>query len=546
MTEPRGLLVRPIRALCAAALLAVAGMSSAWAANHREAPLTAIDTKADITDWFAFVSYDDPGKVTMIMNVDPLLKPANGPNYFPFDPEILYEMKVDNSFDGDEDIRIQFRFTRPEIRLPGVFTGFVGAGQGVASPQNSPDPVAPGTPIVPPAITALDGPGSEGLSLRQFYSVTILKRQGRGGWQQVFSSGNRRLIAVPSNVGPRTMPSYEALARQGIYSLGNGIKVFAGTVDDPFYIDLGGAFDTFNLRAGASGASPNPIPGVLSDAQDAEDRRNFAADAVSGFNVNAIAIELPITMLTQDGAIHPATDARAVIGTYATTSRPRVKVQPGQPGGTPGLSGNFVQIQRMGNPLFNELIIGTGDKDKFSMSEPKDDVQFARYALDPLLARVLNALYGGAVPIPPAPRTDLLPLVVYTAPICPGCSGAQAGPVADLLRLNTGIPPTAPSQRKRLGFIAGDSAGFPNGRRVSDDVTDIAARAVVGVLAGGKFAQFPNNRIGDGVNANDRPYQETFPYVGFAQDGRNSRHVDPGEPGCISPQRFSATNCPVQ
>jgi hypothetical protein len=199
----------------------------------------------------------------------------------------------------------------------------------------------------------------------------------------------------------------------------------------------------------------------------------------------------------------------------------------------------------MGNALFNELIIGTGDKDKFSMSEPKDDAQFAGYALDPLLARVINAAYGGTVPIPTPPRTDLLPLVVYKAPICPSCSSAQAGPVADLLRLNTGIPPTAKANRKRNGFIAGDSAGYPNGRRVSDDVTDISARAVVGILAGPPFNGFPNNHIGDGTNANDRPYQETFPYVAFSNDGRNSRHIDPSEPGCaVVTIPFLPTNCP--
>jgi len=159
-----------------------------------------------------------------------------------------------------------------------------------------------------------------------------------------------------------------------------------------------------------------------------------------------------------------------------------------------------VQIQRMGNPLVNEVLIGTGDKDRFSMSEPKDDASFAGYVLDPLLARVVNAAYGGAVPIPAPPRVnpanpsfDLGPLVFYAAPICPGCSSAQRGPVADLLRLNTGIGPAPVSARKRMAFLAGDSAGFPNGRRVSDDVTDIAAQAVVGVL-NPAFNSFPNNR----------------------------------------------------
>jgi len=531
-----------IKSLTASILLAAASLAAppaAWAANHREAPLTALDTKADITDWFAFVSYDNPAKVTMILNVDPLLEPANGPNYFPFDHEILYEMKVDNSFDADEDIKIQFRFAKAEVRLPGVFTGFVGAGAGVAAPSNSPAPVPPGTPIIPPAITALNGTGSEGLSLRQSYTVTILKKSGTT-WNTVFSSGTRLLYAVPSNVGPRTMPDYGSLARQGIYDLGGGVRVFAGTVDDPFYIDLGAAFDSLNFRIGASAPG---VPGVLSDAQDADDTRNFASDDVSGFNVNTIAIELPISMLTRDGAIHAAGDPLATIGTYATTSRPRIKTQPTIPGGRPSLSTNFVQIQRMGNPLFNELIIGTGDKDKFSMSEPKNDSQFASYALDPLLARVINAAYGGAVPIPTPPRNDLLPLVVYAPPIA--AAGTPSGPVADLLRLNTGVGPTIAASRKRLGLLAGDPAGFPNGRRVSDDVTDIASRAVVGVLAGPPFNGFPNNRIGDGANANESAYQESFPYVAFANSGRNSRHVDPTEAGCFDPVTFSPVLCPA-
>lgn len=531
---------KPLSAAILLAALGAVAAPPAWSANHREAPLTALDTKADITDWFAFVSYDDPTKVTMILNVDPLLEPANGPNYFPFDHEILYEMKVDNTFDAEEDIKIQFRFAKAEVRLPGVFTGFVGAGGGISAPSNSPPPVAPGTPIVPPAITALDGAGSTGLSLRQSYTVTILKKIA-GVWTTVFSGGggNTKLYAVPSNVGPRTMPNYENLARQGIYDLGGGVKVFAGTVDDPFYIDLGAAFDTLNFRTGATGVG---VAGVLSDPQDADDANNFAADDVSGFNVNTIAIELPIAMLTSDGQIHAAGDPGATIGTYATTSRPRIKTQPTTPGGKPALSTVYTQIQRMGNPLFNELLIGTGDKDKFSMSEPKNDAQFAGYALDPLLARVINAAYGGAVPIPTPPRTDLLPLVTYAPPIA--APGTPAGPVADLLRLNTGVAPTAQASRKRLGLLAGDPAGFPNGRRVSDDVTDISARAVVGVLAGAPFNGFPNNRIGDGANANEQAYQETFPYVAFANSGRNSRHVDPAEAGCFDTITFVPISCP--
>jgi hypothetical protein len=518
-------LIRTPLAVGLGAALALLSAPAAQAANHREAPITALDHKADIADWFAFVSYDDPTKMTMILTVDPLLEPSNGPNYFPFDPEVRYAMHVDNDFDAADDVSFEFRF-QTEQRLPGVFTGYVGAGAGLVAPANSPPPVAPGTPIVPPAITALDGPGSEGLGLRQKYSVTKVLGEGPGAQRIVLATG---LIAVPSNVGPRTMPDYTSLADQGIHDIGNGIRVFAGTVEDPFYIDLGAAFDSLNFRPSSFFSG---VPGVLSDSQDADDDTNFAADDVSGFNVNAIAIELPIRMLTQDGELHAADDPLATLGTYGSTSRPKLKIYSQTPG-APAITSSFsTQIQRMGNALFNELIIGTGDKDAFSMSEPEDDAQFASYALDPLLARVLNAIYSSSLPIPTPPRNDLLPLVQYMPPIA--AAGTPPGPVADLLRLNTGVGPTPAGLRSRLGLLDGDAAGYPNGRRVSDDVTDISGRAVVGVLAGAPFNGFPHNRIGDGTNANDAAYRESFPYVGYAHSGRNSRHVDSGEPGCTA------------
>lgn len=520
--------------LLAAACWLIVSVGPALAANHREAPLTALDHKADIADFFAFVSYDDPSKVTFVMTVDPLLEPSNGPNYFPFDPDIVYTIKVDNDFDAIRDVAFQFSFNT-EIRLPGVFTGFVGAGGGVPAPANSPAPVAPGTPIVPPAITALDGPGSEGLSLRQSYSVIMV----RGSNPVERTVIGRDLIAVPSNAGPRTMPNYQDLADQGIYGFDDGVRVFAGTVEDPFWIDLGAAFDSLNFRPDAFATG---VPGVLDDVQDANDTSNYAPDDVSGFNVNAIAIEVPIALITQDGAAHAADDPLATIGAWGTTSRRMVR-RYGKPGDPPQGTGRYVQIQRMGNPLFNELIIGTGSKDTFSMSSPHLDAQFADFALDPVLARVLNAVYDatvapGVLPVPEPPRTDLLPLVQYAPPIA--AAGTPPGPVADLLRLNTGFPATPAARRSRLGFLTlldgepanDDPAGFPNGRRVSDDVTDIAARAVAGVLAGPDFNRFPHNRIGDGVNANDAPYRETFPYLGYAHSGAESRHVDPGEPGC--------------
>lgn len=506
---------------CVILAAAMVSPQPGFAASHREAPITALDHKADITDFFAFVSYDDPTKVTFLLNVDPLLEPGNGPNYFPFDDNILYAIDIDNNNDALPHISFQFQF-QTAIRAPGVFTGFVGAGSGINAPANSPPPVAPGTPIVPPAITALDGTGSAGLNLRQTYTVTMVNN---GLSTQLTNANGGSLFAVPTNVGPRTMPNYPALASQGIFSLGNGIRVFAGTVDDPFYIDLGAAFDSLNFRLGAGG-------GVLSPAQDANDNTNFAPDFVSGYNVNTIAMEVPITMLTRTGSLLAATDPAATIGAWGTTSRPRITVRRSPL--PPAMSGGWSQVQRMANPLINELIIGTGSKDFWSMSFPVDDSQFASFDLDPLLARVFNAVYGINVPTPP--RTDLLPLVQYVPPIA--APGTPAGPIADLLRLNTGVPPTAASARSRLGLLGGDGAGFPNGRRVSDDVTDISSRVVAGILAGPSFSY----RIGDGVNTNDVPYQETFPYVAFAQSGRNRRHIDPGEPGCTM---GTGAPCPI-
>jgi hypothetical protein len=493
----------------AASVLAGAPSPALYAANHREAPITALDRTADITDWYTFVSYDNPGKVTMILSVDPLLEPSNGPNYFPFDPGILYAFKVDNNQDAIPDVIFEVRF-RTEIRNPGVFTSAVGGIAGI------------------PPITTLAGPGSEGLGVSQTYSVTMV----RGNGTRTELSRGRKLFAVPANAGPRTMPTYNdpgGLYEQGIYNLGQGVRVFAGTVDDAFYIDLGAAFDSLNFRAAAGG-------GVLSPAQDADDTTNFAPDDVAGFNVNSIAIEVPITLLTSDGKVHPPTDRQALLGTYGTTSRREFTVRRASVKDFD--IGPFRQIQRMANPLINELVIGTGSKDRFSMDEPRNDAQFADFFLNPLLATVFSTL---GIPVPAAPRNDLLPLVTYTGPIVP--KGTPAGPVADLLRINTGIAPTPLARQSRLGLLTlldtdpanDDAAGFPNGRRPGDDVTDISARAVGGILA--NPVTF-GTRIGDGVNADDNPKRGIFPYVNPSQDGRNSRHVDPGEPGCTG-------TCPV-
>ena len=514
---------------CLALLLAV-GISvptGLFASSHREAPITALDHKADITDVYAFVSYSanqtpntTPSKVTLILNVDPLLEPANGPNWFPFDPDILYEIHVDNDHDAQADVSFQIRF-QTQFQLPNIPVALAGIGPNGAN--------QPGTSnlVVPPQIQDFNNPG---LNLRQTYTVTMIRHRKGGDRDddrddgaeaiQLKNSDGSPFFAVPANNGPRTM-DYGKLFDAATYHLENGISVFAGTVDDPFYIDLGATFDTVNYRTLASG-----IPGVLTDAEDAA-TQNFASDTVSGYAVNTIALEVPITMLTSTGKVEPATSPNATIGIWGTTSRPRVTIR--QPPNPAVSSGAFRQIQRMGNPLINELVIGIGSKDRWSMEQPVNDAQFAHFDLDPAIAHVVEAIYGGALKIPPAPRNDLIPLVTYAAPIA--AKGTPAGPIADLLRLNTGVPATPPGNASRLGLIGGDPAGYPNGRRLMDDAVDITLRVAVGGVLVPGFNQFPNNRLGDGVNVNDAPFRTQFPYLADCPSGRNRRHIDPGEPG---------------
>ncbi len=476
-------------------------------ANHREAPITALDHKADITDLYAFVSYGEnqapgtpPAKVTLILCVDPLLEPANGPTLFPFDPGILYEIRIDNDRDAIADVIFQFRFST-EYQLPGVYTAAAGfSDMGLSAPG------------VPPRIADFQNPG---LNLRQTYRVTMIRGNER---VELENEDGSPFFAVPGNAGPRTM-NYEALFDQATYQLDNEVSVFAGTTDDAFWIDLGAAFDTANFRTLGSG-----VPGVLTPMEDMA-QQNFASDTVSGFAVNSIAIEVPIEILTRTGMVEPADSPDATIGVWGTTSRRQLTIRR-SPGPATTLGG-WRQVQRMGNPLINELLIGIGFKDRFSMDQPTNDAQFADFFLNPPIALIVESLYSvlvpGALDVPPAPRNDLLPLVNYPGP--------TAGPIADLLRLNTGVCATPLSSARRLGLIAGDGAGFPNGRRVFDDVVDITLRVGVGGVLIADFNRFPNNVLGDGVNVNDAPYRTSFPYLASAPDGRNRRHVDPGEVG---------------
>lgn len=498
--------------------------SPVHAASHREAPLMTLDPGADISDVHAFVSYDQENldrapadrRVTFIMNVVPGQEPGSGPNYFAFDDDVLYEIKIDNDRDGvADDVIYQFRF-QTETENPDQFLQTLGGG-----------------PL--PPVSALEGPGSEGLSRKQRYTVTELKdcrtRGNRPRCQQstVLFAGTH-LPTVPSNIGPRTMPDYEGLASQGVHVDGEqGIRVFAGQRAETFAIDLGAVFDTINLRVEDAAPIPGvrpPLP-VLTPAEDADDFSNpFGVNNFSGFNVNTIAIEVPIARITTDGA--SAGEANGIIGMYASTSRRALTRRSGAPRIRENLvqtRNAFRQVSRMGNPLVNELIIPIGLKDLWNATRPDDEAQFLEFFRRLDVAAALEAVSG--VPVPATPREDIVSLLLTY----PGQDPANGnGIYSELLRLDLTVAPTEVSQIKRLTILAHDAAnnptpdpaGFPNGRRPNDDVTDIVVR-----VAGGP--NFIENLVGDGVGVGELGITPDFPFLPTPFDGRNRRHIDPGE-----------------
>jgi hypothetical protein len=471
-----------IAAVCTAAAFATTGV---YAASHREAPLIANDPAADNTDFYMFRSWVNPDNVVFILNVIPVQEPSGGPNYFNFGDDVLYKINVDTNADGKEDLSYEIRFKteiRDPLQLPLAY---------VALPQ----------------ITKLDGPGSEGILLRQSYTVTQVRGNVR------VNLGTQTMHAVPSNVGPLTMPGYEGLAAQGIYPLGNGGKVFAGQRDESFYIDLGATFDTLNFRR---------TPPILSPEEDANDFKNpFGNDTISGFNISTIAIEVPMTTVTGN--------VNGVIGAYASTERQKVRVLRSAQNKPQVDSGPGVQVSRMANPLVNELIIGTNRKDEWNTTDPSDEARFLDFYLNSRLAIAINLRFGTTIPT--TGRTDLVnALLKYPSQPQSGTCGRSD--CAELLRLNLSVPPTPLEAQKRLSVLAGDPAGWPNGRRPNDDVVDIALRVVAGKLRGD-----PNGELllGDGVNFNigfvgtnvtANGIYKVFPYLPTPHDGRNRRHID--------------------
>lgn len=492
MTVRRGGLALALVLVGTAAIAALftgrAAPDRAGAASHREAPLISLDPAADISDFFLFRSYE-PGKadrVVLIMNVNPGEEPSSGPNYYGFDPSVTYSIGIDNNRDGvAEDVRFDVRFTN-EIRGftkdLGLPLRYIGGAGGL------------------PPVTDVDSPGN---GLRQTYEVTMTQ----GGHTTKLHDGS--LPVLPDNVGPRTTPDYEAnFLSEGIKTLPGGIRVFAGPRDDPFYIDLGAAFDTLNLSPFFG--SPTG-PGI---------------DMLAGNNVHTIALEVPMSMIS---------GGSSVLGAYAFTSRPLVTIRrPGKGTVESGRQGE-VQVQRLANPLVNELIIGTADKDRWNALEPEEESQFLGYYLKPRFALAEQLIFGLStgclVPLPdckPNPpanagldlaafnRTDLQALLLQYNGIVYG--PGHAGATSDLLRLNLTTPPTPLGEQSSVpGALGGDPAAWPNGRRPKDDVTDIAAKAV----GGPNYVPLPTI---DGVSDNDKAYPASFPFLASPHDGVTRVH----------------------
>lgn len=443
------------------------------ASSHREAPMITEDPSVDCTDVYAFVSPDQTNTVTLVANYIPLEEPSAGPNYYQFSDSALYEVHIDNDGDTNEDITFQFQFTTTN-KNPNTFlynTGPITAGAN----------------------------GYDNLNVEQRYTVTKVVGDRRTGTKTVIAQD---VLVAPANVGPKSIPDYDALVASAIAPLAGGGQVFCGPRDDPFFINLGRAFDLLNI---------DPVlPGGL------DNQCGAAPDHLKGFNVHTIALQLPITEVTASGAAPAdAADPNAIIGVWSTSSRRQVRLNRTRGRGQFN-GGAWVQVSRLGMPLVNELVVARADKNLFNNSEPKDDGQFLNYVTDPELPGVLNALFG--LTVPTSSRDDLVQVFLTGVP---GLN--QKGAPAEYLRLNMAIQPTPVATRSRLGVLGNDLDGFPNGRRLGDDVVDIALRVVAGSLQP-TFNVSPNNVLGDTVCSNDLPFLGTFPYLATPHDGVTRTH----------------------
>lgn len=448
--------------------------------SHREAPAISKDPAADSTDVYAFVSPDKPDTVTLIGNYVPLQAPDGGPNFYEFADDVLYEIHVDNTGDAVADITYQFRFSTHHRNPMGTFLYNTGP------------------------ITSLTTPN---WNRYQTYTVTKVVR---GKSITVLAKG---LTCPPVNIGPRSTPNYAALASAAIHTLPSGETVFAGQRREGFYVDLGSIFDLGTLRPFQN---LHLIPTAATNG----------VDASANVNVHSIAIQVPITDLARGGTKPSSvSDANATIGVWTSASRQKGMMLGGMHG-MPTYAGPWVQVSRLGNPLINEVLIPLGQKDYWNSVAPSYDSVFLKYVQHPELARLLPVLYPKVFPNLGAynkPRADLAAILMTGIPsgIINGFQNFTGKTPADMLRLNLAIPPAA--KPNNLGVVGGDLAGFPNGRRVMDDVTTIEIRAVAGVTIPLVDKSFTPDaaaaKVTDGLNAVPDRYLSAFPYLGTPLDG---------------------------
>ena len=441
----------------AAAALAAGSLAATGVlgSSHREAPKILADPTADNTDVYAFTAPDAPHSLTVVANWIPLEEPAGGPYFGKLDPRARYYVKIDNTGDGRADVAYRWKFKQKFLKPD----SFLDQGNFV-----------------------------------QLYDLYKETYKGKKEHSHKIASN---VPVAPANAGPKTTPNYAATQAATIRGLSGGGKTFVGPSDDPFFVDLGAVFDGINID---KPGRPNIGLG----------NQGGGKDDVAGYNTHSFVLQVPESQVTRDGkSVSDAKAGNAAVGVWATTDRRRVSVlRHGKRHGS-----RWVQVSRLGNPLINEVIIPIGQKDKFNRTSPADDLKnFGKYALNPEPARLLNALFK--LGVKETNRTDIVQALLTGVP---GLTQIGSHPApADTLKLNLGVPPSA--SPSRFGVLANDLAGFPNGRRLADDVTDIELRVIAGALLkpseGGK--QIP---LGDGVDQNDHAFRSSFPYVALPTDG---------------------------
>lgn len=407
--------------------------------SHREAPEIAKDPVADGTDVYAFRHPTRDNSVVLIANFIPLQQPNGGPNFYEFADDVLYEIKVSNTKSLVADVTYQFRFTT-RVRNPSSFLYNTGP------------------------ITSI---GDETWNRPQTYSVTRVAN----GRSRILGTG---IPVPPVNVGPRSTPNYPALAEQARFKLPGNRNVFAGQRADAFHVDLGSVFDLGGLRP-------------FNEAHVIDLPTMGGVNAVQSYNVHTIALVVPSGDLTRDGEPYNSgvRGRRNVIGVWATASRQSGRVWNASQGRYIG-RGPWVQVSRLGNPLFNEVLVPMGLKDRWNASEPTDDAEYAQFVARPELARLLPGLYPGVFPNLEgynSDRADLDAILLTGIPlgVVPGFQNFTGPRKADVLRLNMAIDPTPTAEQSPFGLLGGDLDGFPNGRRLGDDIVAIELRAIAGV-----------------------------------------------------------------